>query len=383
MPKVAHLTTVHKPRDIRIFIKEATTLAANGYAVTVICCAPSSFEERGVRVRAIALAKNRMERMTATAFRALAAALSERADLYHFHDPELIPIGLVLKLCGKRVIYDVHEDAAKDVADKPYLPAWIKPLLRAVVAMVEAVAAQFFDAVVAATPTLAAKFPAAKTTLIRNVPLLDEMRVPNDRPFRERARRVVYVGGLAPFNGVEPMIRSMAELPAASDIRLTLGGRSNSHAGELAMRALPGFDRVDFHGWVDRARVAEFFADARAGLVIYQPTPNVIDSEPNKFFEVLSAGLPLIASDLPHWRRFIEKYSCGLVVPPNDPSAIAAAIRELVDNPERAERMGQRGRAVVVDHYNWEAESRRLLDLYGELLPDTRPAVTARIAPRN
>ncbi|MGZ8375715.1 MAG: glycosyltransferase family 4 protein [Gemmatirosa sp.] len=378
MPKLVHLTTVHRPSDVRIFQKEAVTLAAHGYEVTLIACAPESSVSRGVRVRALSAPSGRVARMTRTALEAFRAAMDEDADCYHFHDPELIPIGLLLKLRGKRVVYDVHEDAVADVHDKPYLPAWAKPLVRAVVAGVERGATGRFDAIVAATSAIEAKFPAERTTLVRNVPVLDEMYPQHGARFRERPRRVAYVGGLAPFNGASQMVRAMSELGPDADVRLALGGRFSSAADEQAVRALPGWSSVDFHGWVDRARVAELFASARAGLVVYQPTPNIMNCEPNKFFEVLSAGLPLIASDLPHWRRFIEEHECGLVVPPDDPRALARAIRELVDDPERAEAMGRRGRALVEDEYNWERESAKLLALYERLAGPPARRSTAR-----
>jgi glycosyltransferase involved in cell wall biosynthesis len=163
-------------------------------------------------------------------------------------------------------------------------------------------------------------------------------------------------------------LAAMRALPSDADIRLVLGGRAPTQAGEEALRALPDSDPVDFVGWVDRARMREIFADARAGLVLYQPTPNIMECEPNKFFEVLSAGLPLIASDLPHWRAFIDKHECGVVVAPDDAFAVARAIQAMVDDPETAERMGRRGRALVVQEYNWEMERRKLLALYERLL---------------
>jgi glycosyltransferase involved in cell wall biosynthesis len=366
--KVVHLTTVHRPNDIRIFLKEASTLAQHGYDVTLLACAPESNSARGVTLSALTPPKTRLERMTVTAWSAYRAALRVDADLYHFHDVELIPVGALLKLHGKKVIYDVHEDVAKDIADKAYLPRWLKPVVRLAVGAFERGAALFFDAIVAATTSIAANFPADKTVLIRNVPMLDEIGVTASRSFRNRSARVAYFGGLAPFNGVEQMVRAMGQLPMSSPIRLTLGGRFSSTADEEASRQLPGYDRVDFHGWTDRVRMAEFLADARAALVVYQPTPNTMECEPNKFFEALSAGLPLIASDFPHWRSFIERYQCGVVVPPGDVRAIAGAITELVENPDRAEAMGRRGRAIVEEEYNWESERLKLLALYDRLL---------------
>lgn len=375
--KVVHLTTVHRPTDVRIFQREAATLAANGYEVTLVACADASYDDRGVRVRAIPRPRSRISRMTLTAGRAFRAALRERADLYHFHDPELIPIALLLTAAGKRVVYDVHEDAAKDVFDKPYLPSWLKPLVHVIVARVERAAAVRFDAIIAATSAIARKFPAERTVLLRNVPVMNELMTPDARPFASRSRNVAYLGGLAPFNGPEQMIRAMAALPDSAGIRLVLGGRAPTTEYEATLRAMPGHERVEFVGWVDRSRMAEVFADARAGLVVYQPTPNIMDCEPNKFFEVMSAGLPLIASNLPHWQAFIAAHDCGVVVSPDDPAAIARAIQELVDDPVRSEAMGRRGRALVEHEYNWEAESGKLLALYARLLVDA-PVVHTR-----
>lgn len=368
MAKVVHLTTVHRPADIRIFHKEAAALAAEGYDVMLIACGEEPGDTKGVRFRALPQARSRVGRMTLTALRAFRAALVERADIYHFHDPELIPVGMLLKIAGKRVVYDVHEDAAKDIYDKPYLPGWVKPTASRAVAGVERFAINWFDGIVAATEAIAAKFPPAKTVLIRNLPMMNEMTAPTAVPFISRSERVVYIGGLAPFNGVEQMIRAMAHLPGDSGIRLTLGGPPPNEAEQRRLRSLPGAHRVDFLGWVARNAIGAIFADARAGLVVYQPTPNIMACEPNKFFELLSAGLPLVVSDLPHWRRFIEAHDCGVVVDPADPRDIARGIAELVSNPEHAESMGQRGRALVVSEYNWEAERGRLLAFYEALL---------------
>ena len=381
MRRVVHITTVHRPTDVRIFQKQAMTLAEHGFDVTVIACAEHSEQSNGVRLRALPRPTGRLQRMTRTAALALRAALDERADIYHFHDPELIVVGLLLKLCGKTVVYDVHEDAAKDVYDKPYLPSWVKPALSVAVGLIERVAARSFDAIVAATTSIAANFPGDRTVLLRNVPKIAELNASEDVPFAQRSRTVAYVGGLAPFNGPDQMIRAMDALPEDAAIRLVLGGKPLSGADDERFRATPGHEHVQFVGWVDRETLRRIFGDARAGLVVYQPTPNIMACEPNKFFEVLSAGLPLIVSDLPHWRRFVIEHDCGLVVPPDDPAAIAQAIRTLVDDPDRAEAMGRRGRELVVREYNWEAESAKLLALYDRLLEGVAKVPTGTPAP--
>jgi glycosyltransferase involved in cell wall biosynthesis len=366
--KIVHLTTVHPPFDVRIFHKEAASLAAAGLEVVVIACADKPAVLKQVRIRPLPAPRGRLERMTRTAYLAYRAACAEDAQLYHFHDPELIGVGLLLKLRGKRVIYDVHEDVSKDIHDKAYLPGWSKPLVRVAVRLFEAIAIRAFDHIVAATSAIERNFPKHRVTLIRNVPFSNELAPAAGLPFAQRSCNVVYVGGLAGFNGVEQMVRAVGEIPAHHNVRLILGGKFPSAAEEQRIRALPGWNAVDYVGWVDRTRIAELFARARAGLVVYQPTPNIMECEPNKFFEVLSAGLPLIASNLPHWRAFIEQHRCGVVVPPGDPREIARAILHLIEHPDEAEEMGARGRRLVLSEYNWSVEHDRLVSLYRRLL---------------
>jgi glycosyltransferase involved in cell wall biosynthesis len=96
--------------------------------------------------------------------------------------------------------------------------------------------------------------------------------------------------------------------------------------------------------------------------------PNHIDAQPNKMFEYMSAGLPLIASDFPLWREIVEGNDCGVCVDPADPAAIAEAIDRLVENPDLARRMGENGQRAVHERYNWAIEEKKLLALYDTVL---------------
>ena len=101
--------------------------------------------------------------------------------------------------------------------------------------------------------------------------------------------------------------------------------------------------------------------------MLFYPEPNHIDVQPNKMFEYMAAGLPVIASNFPHWREIIEGAGCGLLVDPLDPEAIAAAMKWILDHPAEAEAMGQRGRQAVEKKYNWESQSLQLLEIYNRL----------------
>ena len=101
---------------------------------------------------------------------------------------------------------------------------------------------------------------------------------------------------------------------------------------------------------------------------LLHPKPNYVESQPVKLYEYMTAGLPVIASDFPYWRRIVDEAGCGLLVDPKDPEAIADAIEWLWRNPEEAEEMGKRGREAVFARYNWRAEVPKLLGLYEEIL---------------
>jgi hypothetical protein len=183
-------------------------------------------------------------------------------------------------------------------------------------------------------------------------------------PPRENA--VCYVGGIFLTRGAFSMVRALTHLPG---VRLLLCGRFEDAATETALRAEPGWAQVDYLGVLGREGVREVMARSRAGLVTLLPLPSYLDSLPIKMFEYMSASLPVIASDFPLWRDIVQRHACGLCVDPSDPSAVAQAIRQVLDDPAAAQAMGRAGREAVHAHYHWPRAEAELLALYRSLLP--------------
>jgi glycosyltransferase involved in cell wall biosynthesis len=365
---VCLLTSVHGPFDGRIFQKEAKSLVEAGYQVTIVAPHLEGVFLDGVQIKAVPVPGSRLERMSVTLWRVFRAALETNATVFHFHDPELIPVGLLLKLVGKRVIYDVHEDVPRDIMDKD----WIAPVLRRPIARaagyVESIAASRFDAIVAATPTIARSFPKQKTLTVQNFVHFD---VPFDSGafcYKDRKPFIAYVGGISEFRGAREMISAMGLLRnGASGARLRLAGWFDPPGFQGELANLPGWSRVDFVGWLSPVQIRELLGKSRLGLVLLHPIENHKLAQPTKLFEYMAAGLPIVASDFPLWRSIIQEAGCGLLVDPLKPDAIAEAIRWLLDNPAEAEAMGQRGREAAVRTYNWESEKRKLIALYARL----------------
>jgi glycosyltransferase involved in cell wall biosynthesis len=368
MKKICHMTSVHPPFDIRIFHKECRTLSQAGYQVVLIAPHDQEEEVDGVRIRALSKPKSRVERMTQTQLQLYKEARMQDADIFHFHDLELLPAGLLLKLRGKRVIYDVHEDYSQALLSREWIPSWLRRLIAQMVACGEWLGAKFFDGVIAATPHIARRFPTIKTITVQNFPLLNQSMSNPIIPYQQREKIVAYVGVVSALRGAKEMVEAMALLPPRLNVRLKIAGIFNPVGSEDEARRSPGWERVDFLGWQRHEEAMAVLGKARMGLVLFHPVPNHTEAQPNKLFEYMSAGIPVVASDFPLWREIIEKIGCGFLVNPLDPEAIAKAIQWLIEHPTEAEEMGEKGQEAIREHYNWDVEAKNLLGLYENLL---------------
>jgi glycosyltransferase involved in cell wall biosynthesis len=368
---ICHLTSAHPPFDIRIFQKECCSLAEAGHEVTLIASHTHDEELSNVRIVAVPKPRHRWERMFVAPWRIYQKARNIQADIFHFHDPELIPIGSLLQMQGRKVIYDIHEDAPRSLlsSGRDYLPPLSQPLISKLLEMLEIVAAKRFSALIAATPAIAKRFRAINpnTTTINNYPLTSEFAASPSARWQDRGASVAYVGGISVERGLFQMVDAMTHLPSSLGVRLQLAGRFSSENIRSQATRMAGWQRVDELGILERTQVAQLFSHIQAGLVLFDPSPNHLEARPNKLFEYMSAGIPVVASDFPDWRDIIDNEQCGVLVDPMGPAAIAHAIEYVITHPQEAEAMGRRGREAVEQKYNWGIEMPKLLALYDNL----------------
>lgn len=323
----------------------------------------------GVTIHAVSRARSRLGRATGTARRVFRCAARIPADLYHFHDPELLWYGWRLQnRLGRPVVYDVHEDVRLQVYDKPWIPSWgWKPASLAVGRMEDWLAPRLAG-VVAATRPIAKRFAShPNCVVVQNLPILDELKRPGARPVAERGPLAAYVGVVSRRRGACQMAKAMTLLPPALRARLTLLGECRPAELEDELRAIAGPELVETRGWCGRDEVSAVLAEASVGMVMSFPIRCYVDAHSTKLLEYMSVGIPVVVSDLPPAREIIEGVGCGLCVDPHAPRAIADAIRWLLEHPEEAQRMGERGRAAVENEFHWEREFQVLLELYDRL----------------
>jgi glycosyltransferase involved in cell wall biosynthesis len=363
--KVVHMTSVHPAFDVRIFHKECVSLADAGFAVVLI--APHDHDEMhdGVQIRAVPKPSSRRERMTRTTWQVFQRAILERADVYHFHDPELLLFGMLLKLMGKCVVYDVHENVPEDIMTKKYIPVLYRATLARIVGGLERLGAGLFDRVIAVTGAIAGRFFEGKTVVVQNYPLLAETSSGTSTPHENRPHEVAYIGVVLEVRGIFEMVEGISRVPEHFGARLVLAGSFNPPTLKAEATAIQGWAHVESHSWVSRAHVGTILERVRAGLVLFHPGPNHLEAQPNKLFEYMAAGLPVIASDFPLWREIVAGADCGLLIDPLNPDAIAGAIQWVLEHPQEAQAMGQRGRKAILAQYHWEREAAKLLEMYG------------------
>jgi hypothetical protein len=370
--RFCHFTTSHSTLKSRSFHRESLPLAAAGFDIRYV--SPARGQTRYHNIEFIELPRRKsIIGRPLTGARLLIKLLRQRADIYHFQDPQLLPLGLLLKLIfRKRVIYDAYEDFPSMAVTKQSLPRIVRPLAAMTVAAAEFVAAQCFDAILTADPfTLrrTARTGRSRKLVFYNFPNLDFF--PRPQPAEKRFD-LVYRGGLSERAGSFILLDALHRLAnEGRSVRLLLAGYSDSAADCHQLReqivALGLNANVGLLGRIPHEEMAAALGSARIGICPLQDIPKFRLNIPVKIFEYWACGLPVIASDLPPSRPFMRGSGAGVLFSPGDSVALARAISHLLDQPDETKRMGERGRAIVEQRFNNGAEARKLISLCAKL----------------
>jgi glycosyltransferase involved in cell wall biosynthesis len=381
---VCILTSVHQPFDGRIFYREAVSLAASGYDVTLL--APADFKQRvekNITILGVPPATSRIGRPIVW-WRLLKLVRGLQPDIVHIHDPELLLIVPAIKiLVGTRVkiIYDVHEYFIDSLADKFWIPSSLRHISIIIFSSIEKILVRSLDGIICAVEGQISLYEhtGVPMAVVRNLPHASLFEGGYPHPDMGLKRfKLIYVGLILPKRGIDIVLDAMRLLHenGYTNVHLFLVGGAIS---ETYMSRINGFcefhsisDHVSWLGYVPHNILKDYLICADVGLLPGLPTRQYRKPAlATKLFEYMLCRLPVIAADFAGNRQFVEEAQSGIVVPPEDAKAFADAVRLLANNPEKAKAMGESGRTYVLSNYTWEIEQERLLSFYAQLFPET------------
>ena len=356
--KAYHISTVHHRYDGRIK-KECESLLKAGFDVSfVVADGKGDDLHSGVKIIDAGFAgKKRINRFLKGT--KLVRKIIERAqpDLLHFHDPELL--FLARKMAKKYiVIYDAHEDLPKQIITKSYIPLFFRKLVASLAGYVEKRAAKKIHGVVSVVDEIVNRYKKYQpnTILVANYPVINPEETIH---FELKNGSVVYAGGVSAVRGALEMAKVAKELQEPVHI---YGKIFNETLQKECEQLSDSYARL--YGQIEQEKLFNILREASIGLIILHPAPNYINSSPNKLFEYMAYGMVVIASNFPVWKNIVESCECGICVNPLNISETVNAIQHLKNNPETAIQMGKNGRKAVLEYFNWEVESRKLVELY-------------------
>ena len=349
--RVLVVTVVHTPLDARIFHREIAAIRAAGHEVVYV--APWSgygiAPPPDLDVHDVTRASGRDRLGALRHARALFRRLAPTCDVAILHDPELLVATAGL---GRLVptVWDVHEDTAGALVDKPWLPGWARPLARRLVESLERVAERTRHLTLA-EEAYADRFRRPHP-LVPNTP-----RVPVSVP-EPGDDRVVYLGRVSRLRGANELV-AVGRLLQGEGVTVEVIGQADRDVEPL-LRAAHDDGAIDWRGFVPNDEALPRLEGALAGLSLLADEPNYRVSLPTKVLEYAGRGIPVLTTPLPPAVRIVEGYDCGVVVPFGDAEAVAHAVartvRELRDDPERRVRLGRNGHDAVVRKHNWDVD---------------------------
>ena len=363
--RICHITTAHTRNDVRIFLKELTSLSNRFECHFIVADDQGNERKNNISIWDIGKSQGRLGRAVKVVQRAYKKALKLNCDIYHFHDPEFILAALMLKIKGKKVIYDIHEDVPRDILSKEYLGSFRKPV-SFLFEQLENFCARRLSCLITATPHIRDRFKKLNLTTIdiNNYPLLKDYSPDEANLEFDDRNNIVYIGAISKIRGITELVNSLS----LANTRLELAGNFDTATFQKYLQRLDGWKSVNYYGLLDRKKVRALLQSSIAGIVTFYPEPNHIHAQPNKIFEYMSAGLPVICSNFVSWQEIIEKNKCGLLVDPMNPAEISAAVKWLLTNKDQAKQMALNGMVAIKSQYNWEIEQNKLLGVYQELI---------------
>lgn len=377
--KVIVLTSVHRWDDTRIYLKQIQSIKE---ITPVIYYAPAKFKKRiigNVEIRGLKIWKKKIDRIKNISS-IIKIFKHHNKDIIHFHDPEIIPFALLAKyLYGTTIIIDIHENNEDDIRNKDWLPRPVAFLLAFIYRYIFKLVLKHFDAIIIAVDHFKEKFNVKyhhKVISIRNYPrleLFNNIKIKNNIENKRIDLRLGYAGVIREERGLSIMckiVKYFDDLGFATVLDL-VGNIPFGESDEIIKNIkqhLSNKSDIVYHGLLPYQEAMKVILNIDIGLVLYMPSYNNINSNPNKLFELMALHKPILASDFPIWKSILENSKGGITVDPENFQDITTALGNMINNRSKLVEMGENGYKAVKSKYNWFIEEKTLHKLLNNFL---------------
>lgn len=349
--RILVVTIVHRPLDARIHARQIRSMREAGWDVTYAAPWSDTDTPSDPDLATVDLprAEGRRRLAAVRAARRMLRTSGPEHDLVLFHDPELLVSAAGLRRLPP-VVWDVHEDVAASLADRKWVPTWLRPALQPTIHLVERWAERRHHLVLAEN-SYASRFRKVHP-VVRNHPWVPETVVPAG------PGRAVYLGRISRSRGLDTLL-GVADLVSPHVTVELIGYVDPDVEGDVRRAHEEG--RVRWHGFVGNAEALELVEGATAGLSLLRDEPNFRGSLPTKVAEYMARGIPVITTPLPEAVRLLDGGRAGRIVPFDDPGAVAEAILTLHRDSGQRHAAAAAGRELVRRH-SWNREAHRFVE---------------------
>ncbi len=363
--KIAHLTSAHPRYDTRVFKKECCSLAEVGYKVFLVVADGKGFElNTNIEIIDVGYYASRFKRMVYATYEIYKVALQLDAKIYHFHDPELLLVGLMLKKNGKKVIFDMHENTDLQIMSKLWIPKFLRRSIAFLYHYLEIYVIKKLDAVIVPQNEMKNRF--SKYNRIEVVANYPSRTVADDFKNVKNKYGLIYAGSITEARGVFNMLDLICSLSKINEkYILTLAGSVDSKL--LAkLKNHPGWSNVKFLGLISEDSLYLEYAKNSIGLILFNNVGQYYMSNALKLFEYMQNGMFVIMPNFGNWLDFNMENKAGLCLDPLDFERNSQIINGLTNFELMVH--GRSNFELMSSRFMWSNELIKMDIVYKELL---------------
>tara|TARA_Y100000389_G_scaffold118035_1_gene115190 strand:+ start:2464 stop:3588 length:1125 start_codon:yes stop_codon:yes gene_type:complete len=364
---ITHLTSAHRRYDTRIFIKMCRSLSLNGYNVSLVVADGKGDEAKnGLSIIDVGLkTSGRFFRMTTSVKKIFEKAKELDSDIYHFHDPELMPAGLKLKNLGKKVIFDIHENTDLQILEKHWIPLIFRKLTAYIYSKYENYACKKYDLIIVPQEAMHKKYDKlSKTVVISNFPNKDHKL--NLKLKKLNKYNLLYTGAITESRGLFNMLNLIEELNLLDNkYKLTLAGVISPDLLKK-LKSHIGWEFTEYLGQLSQEDIQEIYEKNSIGLILFNNVGQYFMAYSLKLFEYMQNGMFVVMPNFGDWINFNNSFNVGINVNTTDSKMIAKQIHTL--NKEQMTQIGEDNIQKVEKYFSWDSQEIKLFKTYNEVI---------------